>query len=394
MMKAFTFSVLLLLCDRIASNKEQIKYSNSTGKANILNSSEEKVATLIFMGDISFHGVIMYHVDKGNCTYNESFEKIKPHVKDDADYIIANLDSVIKRKQNTSELDPNEIVHIYSREESYSALKYLGVDTVSIANNHLLDYGAESATYTYHALKKLPIGVSGMTFGKGPMHRQKPYVFSINGIKFGMVSYCDNEDGCLGPRNVSSAGPAILLQGKRYQPMVRKDLRYLRRVENVDVIILYIHWMREYQELPGSIYESDKMRFFIDMGIDMIIGSHAHLTSFHYLSKGQLLVPSLGNFLFPMHLTHSDGIFGDNNVTKTKDDDFYRVMKNMNNPSKHAEMIKVRVTKTGVDSVEYMRTKIDITEQHCLQVVSTSKWKTLCDDDDTDCLGCLDAKDC
>ena len=362
-------------------------------KAATVDSSEGKGATLIFMGDISFHGAIMYHVDKGNCTYNESFQKIKPHVND-ADYIIANLDSVVKLKKNTSELDPNEIVHIYSREESYSALKYLGVNAVSIANNHLLDYGAESATYTYHALKKLPLGVSGMTFGKGPMHRQKPYVFSINGIKFGMVSYCDNEEGCMAPRNVSSAGPAILLQGTRYQPMVRKDVKYLKRVENVDVIILYIHWLKEYAVLPGGWYESEKMRFFLDLGIDMVIGSHAHMTSFHYLSKGQLLVPSLGNFLFPMHLTHSDGIFGYNNVTKAKDDDFYRVMKNMNNPTKHAEMIKVHVTKTGVDRVQYMRTKIDITEQHCLQVVSTSKWKTLCGDGDKDCLGCLDAKDC
>ena len=105
-------------------------------------------------------------------------------------------------------------------------------------------------------------------------------------------------------------------------------------------------------------------------------------------------MPSLGNFLYPIHFSNQDVFAKNKNISNKTDERYYKVAKNMDNPSKRAEMIKIYASKKGVEKVEFMKTKIEVNRRHCLQVLPTSsKWYTLCSPIDTNCIQCL-GNDC
>ena len=362
----------------VSDSSKAEKQFNDTSAAN------KKSATLVLLGDISFHGVTQYHVEKGNCTYNESFDKIKP-VIEDADYVIGNLESGLGGHSKV--LDEKKVVNMYAVEDAYEALKYLGVDVATIANNHILDFGGEEVNRTVRALKKLNIGVSGITYGQGVNYRQKPLIFTVNGVRIGMLSYCDTDEGCITIRNQTLVGPAILKRA-----IVEADVKELRG--RVDIILFFAHWLTEYTIITPFKSEHKLFQHLIRLGIDIIVGSHPHVTSFHFFRKGQLLVPSLGNFLYPIHFSNQDVFAKNKNISNKTDERYYKVAKNMDNPSKRAEMIKIYASKKGVEKVEFMKTKIEVNRRHCLQVLPTSsKWYTLCSPIDTNCIQCL-GNDC
>lgn len=67
--------------------------------------------------------------------------------------------------------------------------------------------------------------------------------------------------------------------------------------DEVDVVILTLHWGIEYQHLPES-YQSQMAKDFIDAGADVIIGHHPHCIQGVETYHGGLIFYSLGNFIF------------------------------------------------------------------------------------------------
>ena len=55
--------------------------------------SDDQNFDIIFGGDVTFRGIIEYHVRKGDCHYNRSFENIKPIFERDADEVVVNSES-------------------------------------------------------------------------------------------------------------------------------------------------------------------------------------------------------------------------------------------------------------------------------------------------------------
>ena len=159
---------------------------------------------------------------------------------------------------------------------------------VSLANNHMMDYGEEAFAKTKALLEaqKIPYfgaGVEGDNFNN-------PSIIDFAGKKIGLCGYsCSSIQAVIGDKEHS--GSALLEADK-----IIADITLLK--SKVDFIIIQPHW--GIQEIPFPTFTDTKIAYaLIDAGADMIIGHHAHVIQSHEIYKGKSIFYGLGNFIFP-----------------------------------------------------------------------------------------------
>ncbi|RBQ23467.1 hypothetical protein ALNOE001_10740 [Candidatus Methanobinarius endosymbioticus] len=64
-----------------------------------------------------------------------------------------------------------------------------------------------------------------------------------------------------------------------------------------DIIIVYLHHGNEYSRSPNK-HQEEISRKFIDYGVDIVVGSHAHVTEGLEIYKDKPIFYNLGNFIF------------------------------------------------------------------------------------------------
>ncbi|MCH7541307.1 CapA family protein, partial [Patescibacteria group bacterium] len=149
-----------------------------------------------------------------------------------------------------------------------------GVDTISIANNHIGIYGQKGVDETIALLEANKVGWSG--FGNLDIRR-------IKESKFGFLAF----NGIGTSINRKSLATEI----KEARP-------------KVDVLVVSIHWGDEYVLTPrkyGDIAPDDPREIghlIIDSGADLIIGNHPHTVQGVEIYKGKLITYAHGNFIF------------------------------------------------------------------------------------------------
>jgi hypothetical protein len=81
-----------------------------------------------------------------------------------------------------------------------------------------------------------------------------------------------------------------------HEDEVLADIRAARKEFKADVVIPFMHWGEENE--PPSDREKTFARKMVDAGADVIVGAHPHVTQGAEYYKENLIVYSLGNFLF------------------------------------------------------------------------------------------------
>ncbi|XP_057291496.1 capsule biosynthesis protein CapA-like isoform X2 [Hydractinia symbiolongicarpus] len=349
---------------------------------------------LIFGGDVTFSGVIKYHGRRSNCTFNNSFSQLKPYFTE-ADHVIVNLESPFHQYngKKLKVLDPKKAVKLLSDLNAMSTLSYAGIDVVTLANNHFIDFGEKPATVTIKNLKKLNISYFGVTFGRQKILKQEPLVITKNGIRIGFLGYCATDEGCMEDnyRNQTSLGPAVY-----NKLLLRKELKSLRK--KVDIIIVFMHWGDEYATVLPKKYGLKLILQMVPYA-DIIIGSHPHVTQEHFYHKNVLVVPSLGNLLFPTHGTIMEEFRdrGENTSKEKVDDVWYKETKVMKPETTVGKLVKIEINKNGVikGKTKFLLTQIAVNEKHCMYVKKkgNSTWETICGKNDKDCAGTSDCNE-
>ncbi len=169
-------------------------------------------------------------------------------------------------------------------------LNDLGVDTVSLANNHIYDFGADAFFDTLDTLHSANI----TTFGGGADLNEavKPVYYDLKNIKVGFVAATCAEKIRYTPEATDSS-PGVLL--------AYDDTKYLQVIReakaNCDFLVAYIHWGNEdTHEVTNS--QKNMGREFIDAGADIVIGGHPHVLQGIEYYNGKPIVYSLGDFWF------------------------------------------------------------------------------------------------
>ena len=181
---------------------------------------------------------------------------------------------------------------VYARNEDFFRIKEMGIDVVSLANNHVWDLGEDGLKNTIETLMNNNVQFFGA--GLDIEEASKPVVIKKNGLSIALLGYCMYGNKWLG---------YVELAGKKKAGINPLDIeKVLNDIKNAhkksDRVIVMPHWGREYRfdPLPECIEMAKQM---IDAGADAVLGSHPHqVQPFIKYKKGYICF-SMGNFLFP-----------------------------------------------------------------------------------------------
>jgi len=176
-----------------------------------------------------------------------------------------------------------------------------GIKIVSIANNHIFDYGMEGFLDTISYLDTA--GILRVGAGRNMAEAHRPAVFTIRGKIIGFLAYYGGGEAPGAEKN--SAGVA-----RRDLGQVTADILSLRHVVQADYIIVNLHWGTEKAETP-DLAQRTFAHALIDAGADAVIGHHPHVLQGIEKYKSGVIAYSLGNLIFGgnSRSTYQTGLF-------------------------------------------------------------------------------------
>ncbi len=169
-------------------------------------------------------------------------------------------------------------------------LGQMGVDTVTLANNHVYDYGKEALLDTFQVLEEAGIPYFGA--GRTLEEARKPLYLEADGKTVALVAASRAEKNKMTPQ-ATETEPGIL---RCYDTEL--FLETIREAEeNSDFCIAFVHWGTEYSfDLEQVQLETGKE--YLDAGADIVIGAHSHCLQGMEYYDGKPIVYSLGNYWF------------------------------------------------------------------------------------------------
>ena len=211
----------------------------------------------------------------------------------DADISIANLETPLTNSNNYIEkTGPN----IKAAPSFLKPLKEEGFDIVTLANNHIMDYGEEGLKSTIKVCEKE--GVRFVGAGENIKKAREPLLLNINNKKIAIINIAENEF-CSAETDEYGANPLNVITN-------HYDIQKAKK-EN-DYVIVISHGGREHYQLPSPQLR-ERYRFFIDSGADAVIGHHTHCFSgFEYYNERPIFY-SLGNFIFDYKEKYQKGLW-------------------------------------------------------------------------------------
>lgn len=173
--------------------------------------------------------------------------------------------------------------------EKVSLLTEMGVDIVTLANNHILDFGPEGITDSIRALEGA--GIRHVGAGENREQAERLEVLEVNGKRIGFLGTSRvymSADWAAGPEH-----PGVF---STYDPARAVEAIKAAR-DQCDYLVVYVHWGVERETEPKD-YQRAMGRQYIDAGADLVIGSHPHVLQPVEYYNGKPIVYSLGNFVF------------------------------------------------------------------------------------------------
>jgi len=257
--------------------------------------------TLAFAGDVSFaeEYTNMEILRQRGGDIRSCFDEFLLKEMQDADIFMLNNEfpytdrgTPTEGKSYTFRAHPESVKHLYD----------MGVDIVSVANNHVYDYGEASLLDTLATLETAAMPYVGA--GRDIEDAVKPVYFIANDCKIAYVSATQIEQGDY--PDTRSAGENSAGVFRCWDP----DKLYETVAEakaNSDFVVVYIHWGTELSETLHWA-QTDQANGLVEAGADLIIGDHPHcLQEIAYIGDVPV-VYSMGNFWFNSK-TQDTGIF-------------------------------------------------------------------------------------
>ncbi|MBQ9298132.1 MAG: CapA family protein [Clostridia bacterium] len=322
--------------DMIIDNKEALNASDSnTIDTTVVELEKPKDITISIsvVGDIMCHDtqyLDAFNKSTGEYDFTHTFTNVADYLKN-SDLTIGNLETTFAGADRKYSGYPT----FNTPDSLATTLANLGFDVLSTSNNHCLDKGYSGLTRTLEVLDENNIAHMG-TYSSQEA-RDTILVKDINGIKFAFLAYTYGTNGIPIPN------------GKEYsvnlidKDLIKNDLEKAKEL-GVDIIAVNMHWGNEYRLKPTAEQE-DLANFLFENGVDLILGSHAHVlepmetrstTLENGTKRDKFLIYSLGNFVSAQNKQYTD----------------------------HAIILNLKLTKHGnsditIDTVDYIPTYVE-----------------------------------
>ncbi len=250
-----------------------------------LSGNSESV-TLLFAGDIMLsRSIEMIMKKKKDFTYHTR------HVKEfmrSADLTIANFENPIR---GTKDIKKGEMV-FGADPKSIKTLTELGVDVVSLANNHMFDQTGSGITRTIDTLNTSSI--DGVGAGHTYNDAHTPVIKEIKGVKIAFLAYTPFLPQYIKKK---SSQPAVSDMNEKE---ITRDVNAAKKI--ADVVVTMFHWGDEYKTTHNKKQEIIA-HAAIDAGASLVIGHHPHVIQDIKTYKDTPIIYSLGNFIFDQNFS-------------------------------------------------------------------------------------------
>ena len=268
-------------------DEEEAFFEESTDMEATANEASIKTSgsvTLSFAGDVHFSELILQNYDKNGILGIVDHEMLSYMQNTDLfvlnhEFVFSTGGEAMEDKEYTLRNDPKYV----------KILQELGSDVVSIANNHILDFGQEAFLDTLTTLEDAEIEYVGG--GRNLERALTPVTKTINGQTFAIFAATRVSPSYDWYAN--SKKPGIL------QTYDATDLNNAIAEANTlyDHVIVFAHWGIEREEYPQD-YQRTLAKGYIDAGADLIVGAHPHILQGFEYYKNVPICYSLGNYLF------------------------------------------------------------------------------------------------
>jgi poly-gamma-glutamate capsule biosynthesis protein CapA/YwtB (metallophosphatase superfamily) len=183
---------------------------------------------------------------------------------------------------------PNKKYNFLVDPSSAKGLSRAGFKLLTLANNHIMDFGVDALQSTFKALESNGLKHAGA--GMNESRARRPAFFDVKGRKVAILAYSitypaeywarENKPGC-----ASASGPEM-----------KRDISSAR-AKGADLVIVCVHWGQE-KKTKLRYYQPTLAHLAIDAGADAVIGHHPHIWQEVEVYRGKPIAYSLGNFCF------------------------------------------------------------------------------------------------
>lgn len=255
---------------------------------NVKLLDSKDVSTISFVGDVSLADnwfIMPYYDSRGGI--NGVLGSKMLDIMRSSDIMIANSEFTVSNR-GTALL--NKMYTFRAKPERLPIYNEMGVDMVTLANNHVYDYGVDAFNDMLDSFNEYKIPHIGA--GHNIEEAKKPYYFIINGYKIAFVSASRAEKNIMTPGASIDSGGVFRCYDSTDMINLIKELK-----SNSDYVIPIIHFGRENShELEEEQVSS--AHAYIDAGADMVVGHHAHTLQGVEIYNDKPIIYNLGNFLF------------------------------------------------------------------------------------------------
>jgi len=213
--------------------------------------------------------------------YDAIFNDLLPIIKD-SNLAITNLECPLttaeSKIQKTGPL-------LKASTKAGNAMEYAGFGLVTLANNHIMDYGLNGLQSTIETCKEN--GVDYVGAGTDYKEARKVVFKRINGLTLAILNFAENEFSTTHGA-YPGANPQDIVENFR-------DISHAKSV--ADYVIVIAHSGHEMYDLPSPRIKNT-FHFYAEAGASAIIGHHTHCYSGYEVYKNVPIFYSLGNFVF------------------------------------------------------------------------------------------------
>lgn len=264
-----------------ASSTEWVAFKAAREKLPTVNSDNE--VSLIAVGDIMLSRSVAAAITKHNDP-TWPFQKIIPYLKS-GDIVFGNLETPLTAGPP---VEPNQMV-FHSDPAEAAALKSVGFTILSLANNHVPNFGQSGIINTLKYLDAAGLAHAGA--GKDESAAGAPAIITSHNLRFAFLAYNDHD---VVP---SSYGAGADHYGTNLMNIPDMIKAVQAAKTQADFVIVSMHSGHEY----SAAADASQVAFAhaaIDAGADLVIGHHPHVVQPLEKYHGHYIFYSLGNFVF------------------------------------------------------------------------------------------------
>lgn len=209
-----------------------------------------------------------------------------------ADLTIVNLECVIAAGGRPFERW-RKVFHFRAGRYAIDSLKLAGIDCVTLANNHVLDFEVEALLEMLELLENSGIAYTGA--GRSLQECRRPALLEARGAKVAVLAFTDNEPGWAAtPSTPGTNWIPVTLEEASLEPVRQAILA--ARASGAELVIFTMHWGPNMVERPPAHFRQFA-RAVVNLGADVYFGHSAHIFQGIEIFNRRPIIYDAGDFV-------------------------------------------------------------------------------------------------